>query len=108
MIDLVKENSKIHYRKTNDDKVGNIVIQMLRAYNILDKYYEARAKQLWFETMGSNIGAYTQNIYVKNRKIYITISSSSLRQEIAYSKEKIQKFINDGIGEEFIEGVVIW
>lgn len=106
--DLNKENQKLRYRKTNDEPVGNVVLRMLKAYGIQDKYFEARAKQLWHETMGPTISQYTQNIYVKNRKLYISISSSSLRQEIAFSKEKIKHFINEGIGHVFIQSVVIW
>lgn len=108
MINLERENNKIAYRKTNDQPVGNILLQMLKAYGIQDKYFDARAKQLWFETMGPSIEKYTQNVYVKNKVLYITISSAALRQEISYSKEKIKKFINEGIGEEYIQGVVIW
>lgn len=106
--DIHKENQKLRYRKTNDEPIGNVVLRMLKAYGIQDKYFEARAKQLWFETMGPTIGGYTQNIYVKNRKLFITISSSSLRQEISFSKEKIKNFINDGIGHDFIKAVMIW
>jgi len=106
--DIEKENKKLRYRKTNDAPVGSIILRMLKAYGIEDKYFEARAKQLWHETMGPTISGYTQNIYVKNRKLYITISSAALRQEISYSKEKIKKFINDGIGQEFIQAVMIW
>lgn len=106
--DIERENKKLRYRRTNDAPVGNVVLRMLKAYGIEDKYFEARAKQLWHETMGPTISGYTQNIYVKNRKLYITISSSSLRQEISYSKEKIRTFINEGIGQEFIQAVMIW
>ncbi|WMX13857.1 MULTISPECIES: DciA family protein [unclassified Aureispira] len=105
---IERENQKLRYRKTNDEPVGNVVLRMLKAYGIQDKYFEARAKQLWHETMGPTISGYTQNIYVKNRKLYISISSSSLRQEISYSKDKIRKFINEGIGHEFITAVMIW
>jgi hypothetical protein len=106
--DLHRENNKLRYRQTNDEPVGNVLLRMLKAYGIEDKYHEARAKQLWFETMGPSIGQYTQNIYVRKRKLYITISSATLRQEISFSKEKIKKFINDGIGSEFIQAVHIW
>lgn len=106
--DIERENKKLRYRRTNDAPVGSIILRMLKAYGIEDKYFEARTKQLWHETMGPTISGYTQNIYVKNRKLYITISSASLRQEISYSKEKIKKFINDGIGQEFIQAVMIW
>lgn len=106
--DLHRENNKLRYRKTNDEPVGNLLLRMLKAYGIEDKYHEARAKQLWFETMGPSIAQYTQNIYVRNRKLYITISSATLRQEIAFSKEKIKHFINEGIGKEFIQAVHVW
>ncbi len=107
-MDLYQEHKKIAYRKTNDDKAGNIALRMLKAYGIQGKYYEARAKQLWFETMGKAIGKYTQNIYVKRRKLYINISAAALRQELAYSKDKIKNNINEEIGEEFLLAVVIW
>jgi len=106
--DIERENKKLRYRRTNDAPVGSVVLRMLKAYGIEDKYFEARAKQLWHETMGPTISGYTQNIYVKNHKLYITISSAPLRQEISYSKEKIKKFINEGIGQEFIKSVLIW
>ncbi|CAA6809872.1 MAG: Unknown protein [uncultured Aureispira sp.] len=106
--DIERENKKLRYRRTNDAPVGSVILRMLKAYGIEDKYFEARAKQLWHETMGPTISGYTQNIYVKNRKLYITISSASLRQEISYSKEKIRTFINEGIGQDFIKAVMIW
>lgn len=106
--DLHRENNKLRYRQTNDEPVGNVLLRMLKAYGIEDKYYAARAKQLWFEMMGSSIGQYTQNIYVRHRKLYITISSATLRQEISFSKEKIKRFINEGIGQEFIQAIHVW
>ena len=107
-MDLHREHKKIAYRKTNDDHAGNIVLRMLKAYGIQGKYYEARAKQLWFDMMGDAIGKYTDNIYVKNRKLYVNISSAALRQEIGYSKDKVQQHINDEIGTDYIREVVIW
>ncbi len=106
--DINREHKKLSYRKTNDTTLGNILIPYLRAYGLIDKYHESRAKQIWHETMGPTISTYTQNIYVKDRKLYITLSSSSLRQEISFSKHKIKDFINQEIGEDFLKGVIIW
>ncbi|MCH2023482.1 MAG: DUF721 domain-containing protein [Saprospiraceae bacterium] len=106
--DINKEHNKLSYRKSNDSTIGNILIPYLKAYGLIEKYHASRAKQIWYDTMGPKISSYTKNIYVKKRKLYITISSSSLRQEISFSKDKIKKFINDEIGEEFLKGVIIW
>ena len=106
--DLERENNKLRYRKTNDEPVGNVVLRMLKAYGIQDQYFEARAKQLWYEMMGPHIGQYTQSIYVRRRKLYLTLSSAALRQEMTFSKEKIKQYINQGIGQDFIREVLIW
>jgi predicted nucleic acid-binding Zn ribbon protein len=107
-MNLYREHKKIAYRKMNDDKAGNIVLRMIKAYGIEGKYFEARSKQLWYEMMGPAIGNYTKNIYVKKNKLYVSLSSASLRQEMNYSKEKIQTYINEALGEEFIREVIIW
>jgi len=107
-MDLHREHKKIKYRKSNDEVIGNVVLRMLKAYGIEKKYYAARAKQIWFETMGETITKYTDNIYVKRNKLFINISSSSLRQEISYSKEKIKNIINEELDVFFIKDVVIW
>lgn len=106
--DLERENNKLQYRQTNDEPVGNVVLRMLQAYGIQDQYYEARAKQLWQEMMGIHIGQYTQNVYVRNRKLYLTLSSAALRQEMNFSKDKIKHYINEGIGKDFIRDVIVW
>lgn len=107
-MDLYREHKKIAYRKMNDDTAGNIVLRMMKAYGIEGKYFEARSKQLWYEMMGPAITKYTKNIYVKKNRLYISLSSASLRQEMTYSKDKIKTYINEAIGEEFIREVVIW
>lgn len=107
-MDLYREHKKIAYRKMNDDTAGNIVLRMMKAYGIEGKYFEARSKQLWYEMMGPAITKYTKNIYVKKNRLYISLSSASLRQEMTYSKDKIKTYINEALGEEFIREVVIW
>lgn len=105
---LERENNKLRYRRTNDEPVGNVVLRMIRAYGIQDQYYEARAKQLWHEMMGAHISQYTQRVYVRRRKLYLTLSSAALRQEMSFSKDKIKRYINEGIGQEFIQDVIVW
>ncbi len=107
-MDLQREHEKLSYRKTNDAPVGNIALAFLKAYGIEKKYYAARAKQLWFDLMGPAISTYTENIYVKNSRLFVNITSSALKQELSFSKEKIITMINEEIGADFLTDVVIW
>ena len=62
---------------------------------------------LWEKTMGSNINSYTTEINLKNKTLYINLSSSVLRQELSYGKQKIIDILNDEIGESVVTKIVL-
>ena len=62
---------------------------------------------LWEKTMGSNINSYTTEINLKNKTLYINLSSSVLRQELSYGKQKIIDLLNDEIGESIVTKIVL-
>ena len=58
-----------------------------------------KVQKLWQETLGSNVNSYTKEITLKNKTLYVSLSSSVLRQELSYGKQKIVDLINKEIGE---------
>ena len=51
--------------------------------------------------------AYTTDLNIRGKKLYVSINSSSLKQELSMGREKIKKIINEELGEEYIEDVII-
>jgi|TARA_B110000196_G_scaffold78479_1_gene67205 hypothetical protein len=66
-----------------------------------------KVQKLWQETMGSNVNSYTKEITLKNKTLYVSLSSSVLRQELSYGKQKIVDLINKEIGDEIITKIVL-
>ena len=62
---------------------------------------------MWPELMGPAIAKYTTEVRVYRRKLYVSISSAPLRQELSMGTEKIKDLINDTLGEEYLEGVIV-
>lgn len=62
---------------------------------------------LWEKTMGSNINSYTTELNLKNKTLYVNLSSSVLRQELSYGKQKIIDLLNNEIGETIINKIVL-
>jgi len=71
------------------------------------KLYEVKIKKFWQEVMGTTINQYTTDIKIRGRKIFITIESAPLRQELAMGKEKLLFVLNREIGEDYLEAIVI-
>ena len=57
--------------------------------------------------MGFNVNSYTNEIHLKNKTLYVSLSSSVLRQELSYGKQKIISLINEEIGEKIINKIVL-
>ena len=80
---------------------------MVEFYRLKPGLHQARIKTAWRDLMGATIAGYTQAIYLRNRKLYLTIDSPSLRQELSMSRDKIRGILNEELQEEYIEEVII-
>ena len=81
--------------------------------NLIDKnslnsgLNNVKIQSLWEKTMGVNVNSYTNEINLKNKTLYVSLSSSVLRQELSYGKEKIINLINEEIGAKIINKIVL-
>ena len=66
-----------------------------------------RVKELWFDLLGNGVANYTTNVILKNDTLHVTLSSSVLREELTYGKEKIIAMLNEGLGKELIKKLVL-
>ena len=66
-----------------------------------------KIQSLWKKTMGVNVNSYTTEIYLKKKTLYVSLSSSVLRQELSYGKQKIVDLINEEIGKNLINKIVL-
>ena len=58
--------------------------------------------------MGPTIDRHTQDIFLKNRILYIKITSAPLKQELRFSRDRMLEFVNKAIDEEnYVQQVII-
>ena len=94
-------------RKTNDEPLADVLQQMVRAFKLGDNLNKTKIESLWEEKMGKMIATYTSEIRLRDKVLYVTIASASLRSELHFGREKIRQMLNTEIGEEFLKEVVI-
>lgn len=94
-------------KQHNEMTLKEALKAMIEHYRLKGRLNQNRIKSLWVQRMGPSIAGYTKEVRLYNKKLYITIESASLRQELSYGRDKIRKMLNEGLGEEYIEEVVI-
>ncbi|WP_452231850.1 DUF721 domain-containing protein [Lacinutrix sp. MEBiC02595] len=70
----------------------------------LDKVNVADA---WANLMGNGVNNYTTAVQLERETLYIQLSSSVLREELSYGKEKIIRMLNESLGKEIIKKLVL-
>ncbi|MGA1225718.1 MAG: DUF721 domain-containing protein [Tamlana sp.] len=61
----------------------------------------------WAKLMGNGVNNYTTSVNLERDTLYIQLSSSVLREELSYGKQKIITMLNEEIGKEIIKNLVL-
>ena len=64
-------------------------------------------KDAWKNLMGNGVNSYTTSVQLKRDTLYVELSSSVLREELSYGKEKIIAMLNEALGKELIKSLVL-
>ena len=64
-------------------------------------------KEAWIKLMGNGAANYTEEVELKNNTLYVKLTSSVLREELSYGKEKIIKMINEEMGKEVVTKLIL-
>lgn len=93
-------------RRNNTELLRDVIGQFLKE-NKLDKHlHEKRLIDAWPKVLGDNIKQYTTQLNIRNRVLYVKLSSSVLRHELYLSKEHIVQSLNTAVGAMVIDDIV--
>jgi predicted nucleic acid-binding Zn ribbon protein len=95
------------HRKTNTQKLGDAIKEMLRLEGIDEKIDEHLLLRSWEKTVGPMISKHTTEIFISGKKLFVKVDSSPLKQELQYSKTKLMKDLNEQVGKVVIEEIVL-
>lgn len=70
----------------------------------LDKVNVAHA---WEQLMGNGVNNYTASVKLDKDTLYVQLTSSVLREELSYGKEKIIAMLNENLDKELIKKLVL-
>jgi predicted nucleic acid-binding Zn ribbon protein len=94
-------------RKTNEQTIADVLKQLVVVMKLKNNLTKVKIESLWAEKMGKTIAGYTRELSVREKILYVTIESASLRSELHYGREKIKIILNEAIGEDYLKEVII-
>lgn len=65
------------------------------------------ARKAWEDLMGAGVNSYTAGVELKNDVLFVSLTSSVLREELSLGKSKIIAMLNEALGQELIKKLVL-
>jgi len=94
-------------RKSNTQPIHEVIRDLLKELNIDRKLKEVSLVSRWESLMGRTVAVRTKQIYIRNRILYVQVTSSVLKNELLMMRQNIIDRLNEDAGEKLIDQMVI-
>ncbi len=94
-------------RNNEHSPIEDILKEFVETNNLQGGLDKVNVREAWSNLMGNGVNNYTTAIELKHETLYVQLSSSVLREELGYGKEKIITMLNEAIGKELIKKLVL-
>lgn len=100
-------NQKKSLRNNDHNKLNDLLKDFVKTNHLEEGLDKVNVREAWIELMGNGINNYTTNVQLKGDVLHVELSSSVLREELSYGKEKIITMINEALGKELVKTLVL-
>lgn len=94
-------------KRTDSQNLGNVIMEYLRATGLETPLQEYRVISAWPEVIGSALAAYTQDVKIFNRTLFVKVSSAAVRNELMMRRMELVARLNSISGAQTITQIVL-
>jgi hypothetical protein len=92
--------------RTNDKSLKEAIEQMLQVYKIKRRYDETGIKASWPQLVGKSVANRTREIYIHDKKLFLRIESSVIKNELILMRSQIIEKINAEAKSTLVEDII--
>lgn len=92
----------------SEEKSLKDLLQNFKSTEKLSKGFTQMAiEEAWNSELGPAIKGYTITLQLTKGKLFVKLSSSTLREELSYGKQKIIDMLNEKVGEDVVKDLIL-
>lgn len=94
-------------RKSEETSLREVLKEVMSHNKLEGGLEKVRVKEAWNKVLGASIQKYTQNISFNRGTLTVYLTSATMRQELSYGTQKIIDLINEEMGTNTVEKLVL-
>ena len=87
--------------------LGDLIREFIELHKGPEYLDEMKALNAWKDAVGPFIASHTIDLSIKNHRLFVRVDSDALRSELNYSKSLLINSLNEVVGKEVIEEIVL-
>jgi|SRR5690606_6451563 len=93
---------------TKDDiGINDAIEKWIETYRLRSKYDASSIVNAWPDIIGKAIANRTQQIYIRDKKLFVKVESAVIKNELAMMRRQIIGRVNEYVGHVVVEEFVI-
>ncbi|MCM4170056.1 DUF721 domain-containing protein [Arenibacter sp. TNZ] len=94
-------------RKNDNLNLGEALQEFISENKLQKGMDRVNAREAWINLMGNGVNNYTTAIELRSDTLFVSLSSSVLREELSLGKSKIIKLLNEELGKNLISKIIL-
>ncbi len=95
-------------KRQNDHlPISDILKEFVDSNKLQTGLNKVDVRDAWVKMMGKGVNNYTTAINLDRDVLYVSLSSSVLREELSYGKQKIIDMLNESLEKDIIKKLVL-
>ena len=94
-------------RKNDNVPLSEALNDFIKKNKLQHGIDKVNAREAWVKLMGNGVNNYTTAIELRNETLYVSLSSSVLREELSHGKSKILDMLNEELGKNLVKKIVL-
>ena len=92
-------------RNADSKSIKDLMGAFIKENNLSKGFAKIKVEEAWAQVMGPGVQSYTTAVRIQNEVLVVHLTSSVLREELGYGKDKITAMMNEVLGETLIKKV---
>jgi hypothetical protein len=93
--------------KKGQQPLSEVLQSFIKSNNLQTGIDKVTVFEVWKNKMGKGVMNYTTAVELRRDTLYVSLSSSVLREELSLGNSKIIEMLNEELGKELIKKLVL-
>ncbi len=94
-------------RRNSGLPLGDALQEFIKANKLEKGIDKVNVRDAWANLMGNGVNNYTTAVELRGETLFVSLSSSVLREELSHGKTKIINMLNEELGKELVKKLVL-